>query len=200
MRPSTVPCAVSKAVAIPGGSQHTLIASAALTLGDPSELLQQEEIVVGVGGGIGVEAGIGGVAGGANTRSALERSRPRVRSRRPIRFHRAETGCNRSPSRGRCLRRSGASSAGALNGVEAGQGKDADVMRQRPPRQSRAACPGWCWRRKGCGPSVKRGQGAAFTAGLRAAVMLAHGDHQRVELVQERQAKFRRVVGKCGIH
>jgi hypothetical protein len=39
-----------------------------------------------------------------------------------------------------------------------------------------------------------------FTAGLRAAVVLAYSDHQRVELVQERQAKFRRVVSEGGIH
>ncbi len=30
--------------------------------------------------------------------------------------------------------------------------------------------------------------------------MLAHGDHERVELVQKRQAKFRRVMGEGRIH
>src|SRR5580658_2799924 len=50
--------------AIPGGSQHTLITCTALALRDSSELLQQEEIVVGIGSGIGVKAGISGVARG----------------------------------------------------------------------------------------------------------------------------------------
>ncbi len=31
-------------------------------------------------------------------------------------------------------------------------------------------------------------------------MVFAHGDHQGVEFVVERQAKFRRVVGKCVIH
>jgi len=31
-------------------------------------------------------------------------------------------------------------------------------------------------------------------------MMLAYGDHQRMELVQERQAKFCRVVSEGGIH
>ena len=48
--------------------------------------------------------------------------------------------------------------------------------------------------------SLDRTQWTTFTPGLRAAVMLTHGDHQRVELIQERQAKFLGVVGKCGIH
>src|SRR5271156_4633370 len=59
--------------AIPGGGQHTMIASTALALRDASELLQQEEFVVVVGAAIGMEAGIGGVTGGANAGSALER-------------------------------------------------------------------------------------------------------------------------------
>ena len=59
--------------AIPGGSQHTLIACTAIALRDASELLQEEEIVVAIGVGIRVEAGISGVARGANARSALER-------------------------------------------------------------------------------------------------------------------------------
>jgi hypothetical protein len=58
--------------AITGSCQHTLIASAAFALRNASELLQQEEIVVAIGSRIGVEAGIGGVAGGANTGSTLE--------------------------------------------------------------------------------------------------------------------------------
>src|ERR1700691_162075 len=47
---------------------------------------------------------------------------------------------------------------------------------------------------------VDRTQRTTFTAGLRGAVVLAHFHHQRVELVQERQAKFGQVVSKCSIH
>src|ERR1700728_2074480 len=59
--------------AIPSGSQHTLIASTALTIRDAGELLQKEEIVVLIGRGISVEADTGGVAGGATPRGPLER-------------------------------------------------------------------------------------------------------------------------------
>ena len=52
--------------AIAGGSQHALIASATFAIRDAGEFLQQEKIVVAIGGGVGVEAGVGSVAGGAD--------------------------------------------------------------------------------------------------------------------------------------
>src|SRR5271154_2564806 len=53
--------------------QHATVAGTSLAIGNSGELLQQEEIVVRVGGGSSPKAGIGGVAGRANNGSALKK-------------------------------------------------------------------------------------------------------------------------------